>query len=472
MIPHPPKLVNLMTFLFAFILCLSCSKDADLLADYVVADSQSVFVEIKVVALVNEQLVIAPIVEGNDEIIAEVTDPSMGTAVINEDNTITYTPNSDATGTDEFDYSTTEQTGTITVTTVNSKVDFWQTKFDLKFEAGGDKAKMLALSKSGNKFQDYYYMYYYFDGLLNIWQATGDNYYLNLMLEVVDNTIKDAKPVNFNSSYLGWPADNSYSVDYPKNGAALWESYYWKGVATLLRILHKSPQLLSTSYKNGTYQDSYGSILAFTEKNIWEKWETKGSSNLYRSHTHMASHWARIGMELYIITGKSKYKEVFDNISFGQIPGFTTNLRDVLKPNVDVPGAYTWEMPFNGGKIQDASHAADIVGFWILSEQNGMYWDEAHINSLIITLDEVIFTNENAPRIYYNVDGSGGNDTWGRLRDWLKLGRYNRPLQDKLINNYQNHDKNSRNYGSLNLGIFALNERILDNGHGVYPENK
>ncbi len=41
------------------------------------------------------------------------------------------------------------------------------------------------------------------------------------------------------------------------------------------------------------------------------------ASNIYRVNTHMASHWARIGMELYIITGKQKYKDVFDNISFG-----------------------------------------------------------------------------------------------------------------------------------------------------------
>jgi len=461
-----------MLFLCAFILSLSCSKDADLLADYVVTDSRSALVEIKVVALVNESIVINPIAQGDDGIITEVTDPNMGTAVVNEDNTITYTPNSDATGTDGFDYSTTEQTGSITVTTVNSKVEFWQTKFDLKFEAGGDKAKMLAYSKSGNKFQEYYYMYYYFDGLLAMWQATGDNYYLNIMLEVVDNTIKDAKPVSFNSSYLGWRADGSYSQDYPKNGVALWESYYWKAVTTMLRIMHQSPELLASTHTSGAYQDKYDTILAFTEQHIWNKWEARGSENIYRSHTHMSSHWARMGMELYIITGNNKYKEVFDNISFGTMPGYpSSNLRNQFKTNSDVPTAYTWIMAWGGTKLQDTAHASDVVSFCVLAYENDMYWTRNDINSLVSTLNDVIYRNPINSRYSYNVDGSGGNDAPGRLHDWLKLGRYSRPLQDKLIDKYVSDKILENRYASQNYGNLALNERILSDELPIYPEN-
>src|SRR5690606_2450106 len=53
------------------------------------------------------------------------TPPSMGSTVVNGDNTITYTPDPDKTGTDEFDYtanitnpdnSVTTETGKVTVT--------------------------------------------------------------------------------------------------------------------------------------------------------------------------------------------------------------------------------------------------------------------------------------------------------------------------------------------------------------------
>tara|TARA_R110002072_G_scaffold83556_10_gene189503 strand:- start:861 stop:2435 length:1575 start_codon:yes stop_codon:yes gene_type:complete len=100
------------------------------LAEYVVENPQSFLVNDVVVTLANNPIVIDPLsndsfTEPEKVAITEVTPPKMGTAVVNDDNTITYTPDTDQTGTDEFDYSTSvtnpdntvsKETGSVTVT--------------------------------------------------------------------------------------------------------------------------------------------------------------------------------------------------------------------------------------------------------------------------------------------------------------------------------------------------------------------
>ena len=127
---HPSNLFQVTLVSFVLFLSFSCNKDSDLLAEYVVEKSQSLLVNDVVVTLANNPIVIAPLSNDTFEkpenvAITEVTPPKMGTAVVNEDNTITYTPDTDRTGTDEFDYSTavtnpdntvTKETGSVTVT--------------------------------------------------------------------------------------------------------------------------------------------------------------------------------------------------------------------------------------------------------------------------------------------------------------------------------------------------------------------
>ena len=100
------------------------------MAEYVVENPQSFLVNDVVVTLANNPIVIDPLsndsfTEPEKVAITEVTPPKMGTAVVNDDNTITYTPDTDQTGTDEFDYSTSvtnpdntvsKETGSVTVT--------------------------------------------------------------------------------------------------------------------------------------------------------------------------------------------------------------------------------------------------------------------------------------------------------------------------------------------------------------------
>ncbi|RTE53793.1 hypothetical protein EHW67_07605 [Arenibacter aquaticus] len=127
---HPTNVFQVTLVCFVLFLSFSCNKDSDLLAEYVVEQPKAFLVNDQVITLANSPVTIDPL--SNDSfddkdnvVITEVTPPTIGNAVVNEDNTITYTPDPDETGTDQFDYSTTvtnpdntvtEETGSVTVT--------------------------------------------------------------------------------------------------------------------------------------------------------------------------------------------------------------------------------------------------------------------------------------------------------------------------------------------------------------------
>lgn len=126
---HPSNPLQVTLFYIILILSSSCNKDSDLLAEYVIENPEIALSE-TIVTLRNSSVTIKPsgkYSNGNSKksTITDVSTPSIGTAVINDDNSITYTPDTDITGTDEFNYTTditntdntiTQETGSITVT--------------------------------------------------------------------------------------------------------------------------------------------------------------------------------------------------------------------------------------------------------------------------------------------------------------------------------------------------------------------
>ena len=126
---HPHLLTKLALLCFVLLLGYSCNKDSDLLAEYVVNDTDSLAPNDVVVTLLNSPIVIDPLSKASIKdpksiLITHVTPPKMGTAIVNSDNTITYTPDENKSGTDAFDYSATvtkpdktvsTETGNITV---------------------------------------------------------------------------------------------------------------------------------------------------------------------------------------------------------------------------------------------------------------------------------------------------------------------------------------------------------------------
>lgn len=359
------------------------------------------------------------------------------------------------------------------VITVSKGVEDWRALYDDAWE--GDASRTMTQARSGGHHQEHYYLAWAFEGITSIWQATGDDAYLEQALSIVEDVIDSATPVVWNSDYLGWrgrsTADRPQNDETVANGASLWEFYLWRHVATLLRIMHQSPELRA----RGDYQARYDDIFAFLEEHIWDKWweRSPNRGNMYRSRTHMASHPARVGMEMFIITGEEKYNDVFENTSFRGFPSEAfagSNLRDQLSENPDVAGAWIWSSRWEGGtRIQDTSHAGDIVGFWVTAYGNGMYWNAADMAALSVTLDEVIWT-ENSPIAYTaNVDGTGGaTRVDATFSEWISLARYDEDLQARIDEFYTSVDS-VRSQRSFAMGTAALNQAYIDGGP-AYPE--
>ena len=501
------------------ILFLSCSKDNDLLSEYISIDSSqnseitkyavddTYFME-SPTSMVLDVLSNDNFYNGNNIKIIGVSEPSNGIVVINENNTLTYTPNNAVaesptptsidipstpaetpaeevpaveTPADTFTYdvevqnedaSTTTSTANVTVTTtstdkISDDVAFWQRKFDEELndpDGQIDSADATQKSQSANENQEYYFLAYYLDAHVSMWQATGEYKYLDNALKLIENTIDDAQSIDIKGKqFLGWPTDPNHSEASAK-GYPLWESFMFRFVSSLLRVIDKSPNLRSTN----NIQERYNKILDFTIENIWNKWEHDGIHNMYRINTHMSSHWARIGMDLYLITGETKYKLVFDNISHGTMIGWPSNLRNQIKTNPKVTSAFVWNQNWTNAAIQDTSHAGAIVSFWVAAYENSMYWNKNDIDGLVSTLKNVIWTKADGSRFTKNVDGSGGYDYYGRLHEWLPLGRFDAELQQQIKDNYTG--ANLTYYGIQPLGIAALNAKILLDGSPVYPE--
>ena len=480
------KIAKPIFVLFILLFTLSCNKDSELLEEHISDNiSKSVLVEVRVLAAKNESVVINPLIINQDSVsvISEVSEPAMGTVEINEDNSITYTPDEDLVGTDEFTYTTeTEneeepETGSITVSIrepISEDVAHWQEQFDIVWNNPSTAinaygmAKCMDYALSGGHSQEYYYLAWQLDAVIQIWQATGDNAYLDDALKIIETCISKATSVR-GGQYLGWSVTDLDSDFFVKHGSYLYESYLFRFVATLLRIMHQSPNLREMD----DYQSRYENILEFTEVNIFEKWYTKSPEHdeMYLLNAHMSSHFARIGMELYIIKGDPVYKEVFDNISFKGLPNRNgANLRDQLHSNPKVPSAYTWASKWDSPRVQDTSHGSDIVSFWVTAYENDMYWNKDDIDALISTLNDVVWTVDEPLMFTANVDGTdGSNEFDAGFHCFISLGRFSEKLQSRIERYYT--IKTVRYKTSQAFGTGALNRKILNDGRPVYPEN-
>ncbi|CAN0387999.1 unnamed protein product, partial [Scytosiphon promiscuus] len=96
----PPKTNTLAILLFIFLVSLSCSNDADLLADTVLSDKVvNKGIVVNDYFVINSDKSIILDVLFNDDFsseedvrITEISTPKLGSAIINDDMTLTYSP--------------------------------------------------------------------------------------------------------------------------------------------------------------------------------------------------------------------------------------------------------------------------------------------------------------------------------------------------------------------------------------------
>jgi hypothetical protein len=306
---------------------------------------------------------------------------------------------------------------------------------------------------------DFYNLAYGIDANTAMFRATGRKQYMDRALLYANGLMASATRSawlpnsKFKDGYLGWASERSEPAGQE---VPLYESYCWRYVTRMLRALRDSPEL----YDNGIYRSQYDRLLAFSEKNIFEKWYVRGANDfIYRNRTHMAAHWAFIAMDLARMTtdpeNRARYVEVFNNINQG-MPNFAASLRGQMKANPDHPTAYFWDAVWGSTAQpgQDVAHANGVIAFIVEAHEAGQVWTDTDIRRFVVTMNTVIWPSQRAYAAY--VDGSGVGDGW--FNDgMMKLGRYDVELQRRLENHMAG--QNSQFYANGALNVRLLSER-------------
>lgn len=330
-------------------------------------------------------------------------------------------------------------------------VTHWQALFDETVGAVGKRNG--SFSRSTDSY-DFYNLAYYVDANVSMFEAIGDAKYVDVALELAENMVASARPSasiptsEFQDSYLGWTSQKS---DVRGLEVPLFESYAWRYVTRLLRVLRTSPL-----YADVAYRDRYQKLLAFTETNIFEKWYLRGAEDfIYRSRTHMAAHWAYIAVDLAGLTTdesrRARYREVVDNID-NSLPNHPSSLRGQLRTSDTDPMAFWWSDVWGEmtGPGQDIAHGNGVISYVVESRDLNAGWTADELGRFSRTLTSVVLGPEGGYPEY--VDGSGSGSGW--IADgFVKLGRYDPAVQAVL----EDHGvQNSQYYATM-----ALNAKIL-----------
>ena len=206
----------------------------------------------------------------------------------------------------------------------------------------------------------------------------------------------------------------------------LFESYGWRFIARLLYLMRD---------QRG-YEAPYAKLLAFTETNIWDKWYARGvTTNMYRVNTHMASHWAYIGLFLGgypAAARRTQCMTVASNISHQGMPNHQgRSLRTQLIDSPVLAGASFWNTDWGSTSRpgSDVNHGEAVVNFCVEAHQLGVpAWTAADMTRLVKLLSGVIWPRSGGGAGY--VDGSGTGNGW--FHGYAKLGRFDVALHKRL----------------------------------------
>lgn len=317
-------------------------------------------------------------------------------------------------------------------------VDQWETMFLNSWSS--EYSTYRPKSLSGDEWP-IYNMAYALNANYMMFKATGKTKYLDRDLEYINNMISTARisssfpDSQYKDGYLTW-VNNSKSENGSNNGQefALYESFGWRYVAALLYAMKQN----SAVYNDPDYRAQYDRILAFTERNIWDKWYSRDKRSglpiqIYRTHTHMASHWAMIGMYLSKLTDdptrRSQAETVAKNIAYAGIPLYDgASIKGQLRPHPLDSSAYFWNWEWNKTSTpgSDVSHGNAVASFMTEANCIGFAYTDDDMQKMANLVKNVII-----PRAPLYVDGSGSKTLW-LIDGFMQLGRYNQELAKKL----------------------------------------
>lgn len=335
-------------------------------------------------------------------------------------------------------------------------VEYWQQQFGA---AEADfHADNVALTTSGDSW-DLYNAAYGIDGYTAMYEATGDSRYIDRALEYTNNMVGTSRVSStmstsqYRDNYRGWLSRSTIAQHSSvlNKEVPLFESYNWRYVTRMLRVIRQSPEL----FGNSQYRQQYDALLNFSEVHMFEKWYNRGAvPNIYRERVHIVSHWAYIAVNLSLLTNDGgrlqRYREVFNAIN-RDLPNYNSSLRDQLRVANTSPPAYFWHAEWGryDAPGQDVPHGNNFISYVVEAHGLGQEWTNLDIERFLGTLAR-IWPAENEEAAY--VDGSGAGTGW--FSDgFVKLGRYDPAMQIRL--------ETHRIQGPQYFATMANNARIL-----------
>jgi len=489
-IPHT-KYIKLSMLLLILISFFACSKDTDLLSEYVLsADDESlvvrnVFVDDSFIINGNKEVILD--VLSNDTIvnpegvkITQISQPIGGQVTIIEGSSISYVPkdssNAQEETTDTFTYttqtnqnggSTTSEETTVVVTKINDKLKYWKASFDAEWSRSLSfyKSQSSGTEVSG---QRRYYDFRVIDGLIAMVQATGDLKYIDDLVWYVDRIKNEAKQSS--DGYWDWPVGGE---NYP-----LYDGHGFRNIHKFLYLAKTYPAI-----KSRMTTAKYNDWLSFFTVNLYDKWKSRGNSNLMRSNTHMSSHFAsNMCLYLYLLEDNSAKKEEYlswvnawnKNVDSKQdwSGAPNTGFRDQLRT---VANKYIWAAKWgSNGTTTDHSHANAEVQAVVNQHHQGIEWTSNDMTKFVATIDAMLDSSPDVDysKVPYRVDAvydsKDANNRNNFNYGWAMLGRFDSKLQIRLEEINPSQSKTSNFYNCV-IGIMAYNQAYLDD-ELVYPE--
>ncbi len=349
------------------------------------------------------------------------------------------------------------------------------------------------------------------EGELLAFQATGQLSYLEAFLvhwyafqdnALPSNTFPNRKlppytklealgsPKYFKDSYLSWDNHGSrhYSQGQTDGGEyPLFETHGFQCVPKMLYVLFQHPELRTLkNERGGTYQDDYDKILPWFEKNIWDKWFSRGRGNLFRSQTHITSHAANMALYLSKIhPSKSEYKHFLDDFNSNAdghgFSSYPSSFRDQLREHVYKDTGKSWKGYIwnpNWGVMTGATDTnhnqaefRHIINQMMFA---GSYWNEADKVRFLATAHWQLENSEVQPANYKmdlapnNKDGQWSSMLYYGVSAW---GRFDESLQKALSESklYNNTKPAFNERKKIFIGNMMYNRAFLD-GTMEYPE--
>ncbi|MEL7447577.1 MAG: hypothetical protein AAFN78_00115 [Pseudomonadota bacterium] len=319
----------------------------------------------------------------------------------------------------------------------DSRIDELATVFDQMLQKRGKR--LAEMSSGGNGFE-LYNLSGDFEGLLSMFEATGNTKYLQRAVQLSLNIVRSGKDLN---------GDGYVSFEVKGKGAkgidlALYE---WRGMRPVARTARLVSQDKALAAR---YEKQYREIEAFLLKQVYEKWSEGKSKSPRLPHfetdglIHRSSHMGDILVDLTLMTGRSDIEASLALVA--------KRVEKQLRASKRHPGAVEWNILYKNDKeiirnyerplgVSDTSHASGTVSFIAADAAlTRSVFGRPVVESLSFTLSDVIY----APRdgaVHYTdfVDGATSEtqpDTMGlrNLSDgWVKLGMFDANVQRLMM---------------------------------------